>query len=144
MRGLIAGTCLAGCTLLAASTLSYGEETGGWKAGAARADITPTEPVWMAGYASRTHEADDTLAPLFVKALALQDAVGRKALIITSDTLGFPKDMAERVRTRLKESLGLERDQVILNGSHTHSLERLAHAQRAGLARFALLHLPAR
>ncbi|HOT50201.1 MAG TPA: neutral/alkaline non-lysosomal ceramidase N-terminal domain-containing protein [Candidatus Hydrogenedentes bacterium] len=121
MHGLMAGAWVAGCVLLAAPVTNQGVETTGWKAGVARADITPGEPVWMAGYASRTHEADGTLLTLFVKALAIEDASGRKALIVTSDTLGFPRDLAERVRGRLKASLGLEREQVVLCGSHTHS-----------------------
>ena len=28
-----------------------------WRVGAARVNITPDQPLWMAGYASRTHEA---------------------------------------------------------------------------------------
>ena len=29
--------------------------TTGWRAGVARAVITPQEPIWMAGYGSRDH-----------------------------------------------------------------------------------------
>jgi hypothetical protein len=48
------------------------EETG-WLAGAAAVDITPTAPMWLAGYASRGHASEGTIHPLWVKALALQD-----------------------------------------------------------------------
>src|SRR5829696_7103734 len=44
-----------------------------WKAGTATVDITPTEPVWMAGYGGRDHPAEGKLHPIFVKVLALED-----------------------------------------------------------------------
>lgn len=98
-----------------------GAPDGGWRAGTARVDITPDGPIWLAGYASRDHEAAEVLHPLWVKALALEDAQGRKGLLITSDHLGFPKELSKRIRDRIQESLGLERAQVILSASHTHS-----------------------
>jgi hypothetical protein len=45
-------------------------ETKGWKAGAASSVITPSEPVWMAGYASRTHPSEGTLFDIWAKALS--------------------------------------------------------------------------
>jgi len=98
-----------------------GAATGGWMAGVARVDITPEEPMWLAGYAARDHEAEGTLHPLWLKALALQNAQGRRAVLVTSDLLGFPKNVADQIRDRLRERLQLERSQIILNASHTHS-----------------------
>ena len=94
---------------------------GGWMAGVARSDITPGEPMWLAGYAARTHEAEGAIHPLWIKALALQDSAGNKGVLVTSDLLGFPKAMSDRVRDLLKDRLGLERAQIILNSSHSHS-----------------------
>lgn len=70
----------------------YGVSTGGaWRAGVGAADITPAGPVWMAGYASPIHAAEGTLHRLFVKALALEDGVGTRGVLLTSDLLGFPR-----------------------------------------------------
>jgi neutral ceramidase len=93
----------------------------GWMAGTAQVEITPEHAMWMAGYASRREASKGTMHPLWVKALALQDGKGHQTLMITSDILGFPKDLSDRVRDRLRASLKLERDQIILNASHTHS-----------------------
>lgn len=93
----------------------------GWMAGVARVDITPEDPLWLAGYASRDREAEGTLHPIWLKALALRDAHGHRAVLVTSDVLGWPKPSADRVRARLRERLGLEHAQVILSASHTHS-----------------------
>lgn len=93
----------------------------GWKAGTAKRIITPTDSVWMAGYASRTHSATGTLHDLWIKALALEDSLGHRGLLITTDLLGLPRALSERVSERLMKRLDIGRDQLILSSSHTHS-----------------------
>jgi hypothetical protein len=92
-----------------------------WRAGVARAIITPREPMWLAGYASRDHESEGTLVDLWVKVLAIQDARGKKAVLITSDLLGYPRKMSDRIRNQIAVNYGLTRSQIILSCSHTHS-----------------------
>lgn len=96
-------------------------DSKGWRAGVSRAIITPDGPIWLAGYASRTHPSDGVLADLWVKVLAIEDSKGRKAVLITSDLLGFPKKMSDRIRNQIAIRYGLTRSQVILSYSHTHS-----------------------
>ncbi|GAB3277870.1 hypothetical protein GCM10027347_51920 [Larkinella harenae] len=108
-----------------ASSLSWGQ---GWKAGVASVVITPQEPQWMAGYAARTHAADGKLHDLWAKVLALEDAKGNRAVLVTTDLLGFPKAVSDRIRDGLNRQLGLSRAQIILNSSHTHSGPVLANA----------------
>ena len=62
MMALMVGTALCGAT------------QDGWQAGVAKLEITPEEPMWLSVYAGRDHESEGTLHPLWVKALALQDA----------------------------------------------------------------------
>jgi hypothetical protein len=93
----------------------------GWKAGVSKAIITPKEAVWQAGYASRTHASEGKLHDLWAKALALEDENGKKCVLITTDMLGFPKAMSDRIRTQLNSKFGLAKAQIILNSSHTHS-----------------------
>ncbi|OIN60860.1 neutral/alkaline non-lysosomal ceramidase N-terminal domain-containing protein [Arsenicibacter rosenii] len=93
----------------------------GWKAGVAKVVITPEGPLWQAGYASRTHASDGKLHDLWAKALALEDENGKRLVLVTTDMLGFPKAMSDRIREQLKKTLGLDKSQIILNSSHTHS-----------------------
>jgi Neutral/alkaline non-lysosomal ceramidase, N-terminal len=93
----------------------------GWKAGVARAVITPDEPVWMAGYGSRDHPSEGTLVDLWVKVLAIEDAKGKKALLVTADILGFPKKMSDNIRNQIAVKYGLTRSQIVLSSSHTHT-----------------------
>ena len=51
-----------------------------WKAGAARINITPQKPLWMAGYASRDHAAEGKLNDLWARALVLEDGQGQRAV----------------------------------------------------------------
>lgn len=93
----------------------------GWKAGVAKTNITPENPIWMAGYAHRTEPSLGTLHDIWVKALALEDALGHQAVLVTSDLLGLPKGMSDEIRYRLEKELGLKKGQVLLNSSHTHT-----------------------
>jgi neutral ceramidase len=93
----------------------------GWKAGVAKVAITPAEPMWMAGFASRTHTSDGKLHDLWAKALAIQDANGKQAVLITTDLLGFPKAMSDEIRAKINTKFKLSKAQIILNSSHTHS-----------------------
>jgi hypothetical protein len=92
-----------------------------WKAGVARVDITPTGPIWMAGYAARTKPSEGVRQKIWVKALALQDQDGSTSVLVTSDLLGFTRSMADRVSEIVRIRHGLSRDRLVLNASHTHS-----------------------
>jgi len=96
-------------------------EESAWRVGIARAKITPEEPLWMAGYAARNHAAEGTLHDLWVKAMALEAPDGGRAVIVTSDLLGFPRKLSERICAELKSRCGLERSRIMLTSSHTHS-----------------------
>src|SRR5882724_5686626 len=77
--------------LLLVATTANITHAQNFKAGVGRADITPTEPVRLAGYASRTKPTSNVAEHLFTKALAIQDATGATTLIITADTIGTPR-----------------------------------------------------
>jgi neutral ceramidase len=103
------------------ASAEYPSGINGWKAGISSAIITPHDSIWLAGYASRTHPSDGILAELWVKILAIQDSKGKKAVLITSDLLGFPKKMSDHIRNQIAIRYGLTRSQIILSYSHTHS-----------------------
>jgi len=92
-----------------------------WKAGVSRVAITPKQPMPMAGFSSRTHSSEGMLHELWAKALVMEDEKGKKAVMVSSDLLGFPKTVSDNIRNKLKSKFGLNRDQILLNSSHTHS-----------------------
>src|SRR5712664_2613710 len=91
------------------------------KAGVARVDITPAGPIWMSGYAARTHPSEGVLAPLWAKALALESSPAGRMVIVTADVVGIPRAVADQVAARVEKQYGLKRSQFLLNASHTHT-----------------------
>lgn len=92
-----------------------------WKVGLASVKITPERPVFLSGYSSRVKPFEKVEADLFAKALALEDAKGQRAILITSDLLGFPAAIAEPICERIQKKTGLKREQILLTSSHVHT-----------------------
>ncbi len=99
----------------------YGVNGQTWKAGVATTVITPSESIWLSGYAARTRPAEGKIHDLWAKALFLEDKQGEKMLLITMDVSGIKRDISGQIKTRLKAETGLGREQIVLNCSHTHS-----------------------
>lgn len=93
----------------------------GWRAGKARVEITPREPLWMAGFGSRDRAAEGKLHELWIKILILEACDGQRGLIVTSDVCGISKATYETLCRELEERCGLKRSQIKLTYSHTHS-----------------------
>lgn len=117
-----------------------------WQAGAAKVAITPAEPIWMAGFGSRTKPSEGVRQELYARALALQDAAGRSAVIVALDLVGIEREMADAIAAEAQRRHGLGRDRLLLNVSHTHSgpvaglvvmpLYDLGPEQRAAVQRY--------
>ncbi|HVR76462.1 MAG TPA: hypothetical protein VMT52_19185, partial [Planctomycetota bacterium] len=94
---------------------------GGWKAGTARARITPWKSMWLAGCRKRDRTSDGTLHHLWVKVLALEDGSGQRVVLVTSDTLGFPRRMVESACAAIGKASGIERHRILFSASGTRS-----------------------
>jgi len=92
-----------------------------WKAGVARVKITPEEHMWMAGYALRNKPSEGKLTDLWAKALVLEDANGKRAVMISLDLVAIRKAISEAVRNRIENQFGLTRSHILINASHTHT-----------------------
>ena len=92
-----------------------------WKAGVAKVVITPTTPMWMAGYASRNHPAEGKLTDLWCKVLALECASGSRAVFITLDLIGIDRALAQSICSQLAAQHHLARDKIAICTSHTHT-----------------------
>lgn len=107
--------------VLVITTQVANADDASWKAGVAKADITPGTGMWMAGYGSRDHPAEGTLHKLWIRVLALEDATGHVGIVLSSDTLGISQTIYKNTCQSLKEQFDLEPDQIMLHCSHTHS-----------------------
>jgi len=93
----------------------------GWKAGAGKVNITPHKPMWMSGYSSRRSPAQGKLTDLWAKALVLEDPAGHRVVLVSLDLVGIGRQTSLDVRRRLHEKFGIEKRQVALFASHTHT-----------------------
>lgn len=93
-------------------------DAGTLAAGVGRVDITPTEPVVLAGSPSRLF-SNSIRYRLYVDALVLSDGK-QKVAIVTLDTLKYPVEHSERARRQIETSTGIPAGHVIICSSHTH------------------------
>jgi hypothetical protein len=101
--------------------LSVNDSQAAWKAGAASIDITPTGPVRLSGYGSRTSEHEGVAMRLHAKALALTWDQDKPVVMLTVDNCGVPASMRTEVLGRIqKAGLALEDARFALHSSHTH------------------------
>ena len=95
----------------------------GLRVGLARVCITPEEPVWLYGYAgkNRFRPFAGVLDDIHAKAMAVENASGEKAVLITADLCVLRQREETLLATRIMDKTGLARRQILLNWSHTHS-----------------------
>ncbi|KAA5547209.1 c-type cytochrome [Roseiconus nitratireducens] len=93
-----------------------------WKAGFAKVDITPTEPVRMSGYGSRDHVNEGVDMPLMVRSMALQATSpdASPLVLVSVDTIGLPGALTQEIAATLKDRNGLNREQIVFCSTHTH------------------------
>ncbi|MFH1920119.1 MAG: neutral/alkaline non-lysosomal ceramidase N-terminal domain-containing protein [Planctomycetota bacterium] len=91
--------------------------------GLAKGCTTPEDPIWLHGYAgkSRFRPFEGKLNDLYAKAMAIDDAEGHRAVLITIDQCVLRAREAKALFERITGRTGLARGQVLLNFSHTHS-----------------------
>jgi hypothetical protein len=107
---------------------------GDLRAGFGRAQLTPTlnatehdplrgqfRSVPLAGYGAREgRPATGVHDDLWVKAAAFEVA-GHIGVMVGADALIVPREVAESAAAQLRSNPGLQREQIYLSASHTHS-----------------------
>ncbi len=90
------------------------------RAGFAKEDITPSEPVQLGGYDLRTGLSEGVYEgdKLFVRALAFDDGT-RRVLFVESDVIGA--HAAEAFPQRIAAATGVPRDHILFGDAHNHA-----------------------
>lgn len=87
-------------------------------AGAGSVDITPTEPVSLAGSPTQL-KSSSISSRLYARALVLSDG-RQQAAIVTLDTLKYPVEHSQRARQQIEKVTGIPVANIIICSSHTH------------------------
>lgn len=90
-----------------------------WHVGYAECDITPPKGHVMSGYA-RERYSKGVILPLMAQVLAMRDARGNTALLVTADVLGFESPTIDLLRRHIAQRHGLPGPNLIVAASHTH------------------------
>lgn len=98
-----------------------------YQAGVATLVITPDEAIYLSGYASRDHPSEGVALDLKAKALVIQDKLGQRTLIVSTDLIGLPRSIADLAAARIEKDYGIGRAHILLNSSHTHTGPLLAN-----------------
>lgn len=110
LRKIIVGIASLVLSLPAGAALHIG-----W----AEVDITPSEPVSVAGqFAMRISEG--ILDPISVTALVLESG-GEHVVWVSCDLVVIPDELRDAARTRLQGQAGLNPEKVIIHATHTHT-----------------------
>jgi len=127
--------CFIATTLLLATSTTAAEPL--FKAGAAKREITPHEPVPMWGYGERHAQLSaGVLDPLHASVLVIQ-AGSRKLALVGLDLGRSPSEKSlQSIRDRIKQELGIEHS--FISGSHTHHgpVLELSDSKGKGKGRF--------
>jgi len=102
-----------------ASPLFAGDSSSPWQAAAGKAVITPQQPVWMAGYAARDKPSEGKVHDLFAKVLVMEDDVGTRLVIVTTDLIGITPELRAGVESMVQE-YDVSSESLLMNASHTH------------------------
>ncbi len=100
-----------------------------WKAAAAKAVITPQEPMYLAGFAGREVPAESTAMELFAKTLAIEDQAGTRFVMVTLDLVEVPYQLRAAVAKEVKVKFGLPEKSLLMNCSHTHCGPELKYTE---------------
>jgi neutral ceramidase len=90
------------------------------RAGLGRAVITPSLPVYLAGYGDRRDPATTVHDDLEVHVLVIE-VEGRRAALVTLDLLAMSRDCSDPIRSCVGEVVGCDPDAVLTSCCHVHA-----------------------
>lgn len=94
------------------------------KLGYAKADITPNMPLELVGFNREDATSKGILAPLWAQVSVWENE--ERCCLITIDSLGFIKELADDLRMKVASLLNISKNNVMLCFSHTHSAPNAA------------------
>ena len=107
------------------------------KIGYARIDITPTEPVPLAGYGNTSRRiSQNVLSPLCSACLAVTDDAGTTALLIHNDLIASHDWFSDPIRLAIQEATGVPFEHIVIHATHTHSAPDLSNKAEPSIPRY--------
>lgn len=92
------------------------------RVGVAKVDVTPIEPVVLAGYGGRTKEFDGIDTPLWARCMVI--GKNEPAVIVVVDNCGIPGKLRSLLAKRLSKH-GVPEKNLVVSVTHTHNAPNL-------------------
>ncbi len=109
------------------STAPAAEPALPYKAGVAKADVTPEHAIRLNGFGFRRTESEGVYQKIHARALAVDDGKA-PCVILTVDVLGIPADVYDELAKRLEKKAGIKKERLAVAATHTHTGPMLAGA----------------
>ena len=111
-----------------------------YKVGLAKVDITPEGPIRLSGFYHRQTESIGVREPIYARAMAIQNADGKPAVLITVDSIGIPAAMRNEIAKRLASKKKLPNENL-QSAPHIAIPRRcyLAYSPRCSVRPFRLI-----
>ena len=90
--------------------------------GVAKVDVTPTEPVVLAGYGGRTKPFDQIDSRIWARACVI--GMKKPIALLVLDNCGVPQSVTNLVAEGLAEH-GISKDRLMVAATHTHNAPSL-------------------
>jgi hypothetical protein len=109
----------------------------GLKIGAASVDITPPVGVELAGYGSRSGIPSTSVGhPLRAEAIVVRGARRKTWALVTSDFIGYGRELVGRVRSKAASATGLRPETILISAIHSHSAPAMRRAYEGELGKY--------
>ena len=105
------------CAILGFTSPALAE---GWRAGAAKVDITPSKPIRLSGYGGRVSVSEGIEDRIHARALALVDETGAPTVLVSVDSIGIPAWVRERIVGSIRGRTGVYHVRFAITSTHSH------------------------
>ena len=105
-------------------------DTDVFRAGSARADITPPIGTCLYGYVPDWH-SDSVHDNLDVTAFAVSQS-GKTAVLITACVGDLQTELSDEIRLKISETTGIPEGNILISATHTHSAPNVSGAEGWG------------
>lgn len=105
--------------------------------GYGRMDITPTEPVPLAGYGNHLNRiSQDVLNRLYTTCLAFTGEDGETVLIFHNDLITSPEEFSVPIRKAVSQATGVPFSHIMITATHNHSSPYLNDLRCPAITRY--------
>lgn len=119
------------CLFLFGQANKSEEKRGDLRAGIAKIDITPDNPVKLYGYSSRKTLSEGVHDPLSARAIVFENN-GKRVVLVSSDLGSYGDEVFPTIQKSILDKFNLKESELFLSAIHSHSSPILSLNEETG------------